>query len=114
MPDVENLVAMSDLFEVSLDYLLKEGQVCENKTEDPDLPQEFFRDPGTSPKDLWLLIPVVLPLMGLSLLLYGWLFEKDILIDIGFLLLGIALALLVVGILLVVVFSWVKKFKSKK
>lgn len=92
MPDVDNLVAMSDLFRVSLDYLLKENKTVAASG------SEGMREPSDGPRDQkgsWLLLPIVLPLAGLGLLLNGWLYEKDILCEIGIWTIGASLVGLV-------------------
>lgn len=93
MPDVENLLAMSELFHVSLDYMLKgqEFTPCAAVQKD-DKPEETQQVKNGS----WLLLPFVAPLFGLSLLLYGWLFEKDILCQTGAWIIALSFVALVV------------------
>lgn len=110
MPDVDNLVAMSDLFEVSLDYLLKDNPMPVKEANDSVASQQ---DEKPNQKASWLLIPIVMPLVGLSLLLNGWLFEKDTLFDIGFFLISISLVVLIVGIIAMLVYSCFIHFRNK-
>lgn len=59
MPDVENLIAMSDLFGVSLDYLLKEQAPQENAPTHQweDLLRQYW---SFVPKKWWILAVVAL------------------------------------------------------
>lgn len=109
MPDVENLVAMSELFGVSLDYLLKDTAASQATSQ-----TEESGSHESSLKGSWLLIPIVIPLGGLSLLLNGWLFEKEILISIGLAVIGLSLGLLVVGAIGLLVHLGIKRIKANK
>lgn len=111
MPDVDNLVAMSDLFVVSLDYLLKDNPASAQQVCDPAVSQEDLADKEPEQKGSWLLLPIAMPLIGLSLLLNGWLFEKDILCSIGFFMLGASLAALIVGLVVMFVQFCIKRLK---
>ncbi len=79
MPDVDNLLAMSELFGVSLDYMLKGREFTASTAQEDGKNAETEESKNGG----WLLLPIAAPLIGLSLLLYGWLFEKDILCQIG-------------------------------
>lgn len=114
MPDVDNLVAMSELFGVSLDYLLKDDQTPVQQQISLAESQADLLRSESNQKASWLLIPIVMPLIGLSLLLNGWLFEKDILFDIGFFLIGLSLMVLIVGIVAVLAYSLYKRFRNNK
>jgi len=111
MPDVDNLVAMSDLFEVPLDYLLKDNPMPVKEANDSVVSQQAEKP---NQKASWLLIPIVMPLIGLSFLLNGWLFEKDVLFDIGFFLISISLVVLVVGIIAMLIYFCVIHFRNNK
>lgn len=114
MPDVENLVAISDLFGVSLDYLLKDS-VSPLQQANERTPQPEKNDSSESAqKGSWLLLLIATPLIGLSLLLNGWLFEKEILINIGLAMIGVSFGLLVVGSIGLMVYLGVKKLKANK
>ena len=114
MPDVENLVAMSDLFEVSLDYLLKDTVSSQSHVDEMISQPEESDSHESAQKGSWLLLPIATPLVGLSLLLNGWLFEKEILISIGLAMIGLSLGVLVVGSVGLLVYLGVNKMKANK
>ena len=114
MPDVENLVAMSDLFGVSLDYLLKDHEIYAQQAELSDIEHEKTGKEKSDQKGSWLLIPIAMPLIGLSFLINGWLFEKDILWNIGFFLLGLSLVMLGIGFVAELIDSGIKRIRKEK
>ena len=114
MPDVENLVAMSDLFGVSLDYLLKDHAASAQQAEMLDIQHEKAEKEKSDQKGSWLLIPIAMPLIGLSFLINGWLFEKDILWNIGFFLLGLSLVVLGIGFVAELIYSGIKRIRKEK
>ena len=111
MPDVENLLTMSDLFQVSLDYLLKEGSSpgCESAQDIRAAEEKPSQNGGN-----WLILFILAPLSGLSLLLYGWLFEKDILCSIGVWLLGASLVGVLGLCVVLLICACIRRIKGKK
>ena len=69
MPDVENLIAMSDLFGVSLDYMLKDK--TETPSQDPEKrqPRPDFMTRVKQMKPLEIAAMVVLVLMAMLLII---------------------------------------------
>lgn len=98
MPDVDNLVTMSDLFGVSLDYLLKD----EPSTVQQDVPAEMpeHKEPSIIK---WLRLALVLFGMGIGLSVNGLYFGTPVstaLVPVGAI---VAVLALVVGVVLFII-----------
>ena len=109
MPDTENLVAMSELFHVSLDYLLKGREFS------PGIAADENKEPAATEQakqGSWLLWPLSAPFIALSLLLYGWLFEKDILCRIGLWTLVASGAVLLILLCVTLIKTMIKRKKE--
>ena len=119
MPDIENLIAMSDLFGMSLDELLK-GQAGQTEAADSEEDEASQDD---APKDVaspifdrlvnWLRADVISAAIGLAMIIngafYGYVFDKKLVI---FTRIGIAL-LLLSAVLAVILFFAFRALKKK-
>lgn len=81
MPDIENLIAMSDLFGVTLDNLLKSDELStgepEPSAEEPESEQEKPAPPKKSSNKIWWIIWAVSFTAALAVPLVNMYLQKD-------------------------------------
>lgn len=63
-PELEYIAALSDIFEVSTDYLIKEGQQKEHKTETEKVKNPPIRDKKLAKSIPWYLLGMFLLILG--------------------------------------------------
>lgn len=112
MPEIENLIAMSDLFGVSLDDMLKDKAVP-GMQQQPETDRNAQAGEPAEQNGSWQVLLLLPPLTGVSFLVYGWLLEKNILCSIGFFLLGLSGAALAIGLVVLGIWYGAKRRRKK-
>ena len=106
MPEIDNLIAMSDIFGVTLDELLRDQPPEPRPVEERISPAES-ESQGSA-----MILLILPPVLGFSLLVYGWLFNKRILLALGSGFLGLSAAALVIGLIVFAVYYIVRKLRK--